>query len=78
MAKRKRKSTKKQKQGKKRIHLKFELYGLICIAISIIAVLQLGVAGDEPFTGEKAEHVNERLPCYAKLQNRNNRDGDTD
>lgn len=45
MAKRKRKSTKKQKQGKKRIHLKFELYGLICIAISIIAVLQLGVAG---------------------------------
>ncbi|MCY9392168.1 hypothetical protein MOF35_11940, partial [Bacillus haynesii] len=30
---------------KKRIHLKFELYGLICIAISIIAVLQLGVAG---------------------------------
>ncbi|KAA6452809.1 DNA translocase FtsK [Bacillus swezeyi] len=44
MAKRKRKSKKKQKQVK-RINLKFELYGLICIAISIIAVLQLGVAG---------------------------------
>ncbi|MFN2746288.1 DNA translocase FtsK [Bacillus sp. z60-18] len=44
MAKRKRKSKKKQKQVK-RINLKFELYGLICIAISIIAILQLGVAG---------------------------------
>lgn len=44
MAKRKRKSKKKQKQVK-RINLKYELYGLICIAISIITVLQLGVAG---------------------------------
>lgn len=35
----------RNKTRKKRIHLKFELYGLICIAISIIAVLQLGVAG---------------------------------
>ncbi|MDA7025800.1 DNA translocase FtsK [Bacillus sp. CLL-7-23] len=44
MAKRKRKSKKKQRQVKK-TNLKFELYGLICIAISIIAVLQLGIAG---------------------------------
>ncbi|NPC92635.1 DNA translocase FtsK [Bacillus sp. WMMC1349] len=44
MAKRKRKSKKKQRQVKK-TNLKFELYGLICITISIIAVLQLGIAG---------------------------------
>ncbi|MDR4399552.1 DNA translocase FtsK, partial [Bacillus atrophaeus] len=42
MAKKKRKSRKKQA---KQLNLKYELNGLLCIAISIIAILQLGVVG---------------------------------
>ncbi|WP_142367326.1 FtsK/SpoIIIE family DNA translocase [Bacillus halotolerans] len=42
MAKKKRKSRKKQT---KQLNIKFELNGLLCIAISIIAILQLGVVG---------------------------------
>ncbi|MCY8934754.1 FtsK/SpoIIIE family DNA translocase [Bacillus atrophaeus] len=42
MAKKKRKSRKKQV---KQLNLKYELNGLLCIAISIIAILQLGVVG---------------------------------
>ncbi|KAA6452430.1 DNA translocase FtsK [Bacillus atrophaeus] len=42
VAKKKRKSRKKQA---KQLNLKYELNGLLCIAISIIAILQLGVVG---------------------------------
>lgn len=42
MAKKKRKSRKKQA---KQLNIKYELNGLLCIAISIIAILQLGVVG---------------------------------
>lgn len=42
MAKKKRKSKKKQES---KLNLKYELSGLLCVAISIIAVLQLGVVG---------------------------------
>ncbi|WP_277714716.1 FtsK/SpoIIIE family DNA translocase [Bacillus atrophaeus] len=42
MAKKKRKSRKKQA---KQLNLKYELNGLLCIAISIIAILHLGVVG---------------------------------
>lgn len=43
MAKTKRRSKKK---SAKKLSIKYELYGLLCIAISIIAVLQLGVVGN--------------------------------
>ncbi|MBY8912135.1 DNA translocase FtsK [Bacillus sp. YC2] len=42
MAKKKRKSKKKQES---KLNIKYELCGLLCVAISIIAVLQLGVVG---------------------------------
>ncbi|MGG5776303.1 DNA translocase SpoIIIE [Bacillus subtilis] len=42
MAKKKRKSRKKQA---KQLNIKYELNGLLCIAISIITILQLGVVG---------------------------------
>ncbi|PJY98603.1 cell division protein FtsK [Bacillus vallismortis] len=42
VAKKKRKTRKKQA---KQLNIKFELNGLLCIAISIIAILQLGVVG---------------------------------
>ena len=44
MAKKKTKIKKKQKQAKQ-LNIKYELNGLLCIAISIIAILQLGVVG---------------------------------
>lgn len=47
MAKKKRKSRKKQA---KQLNIKYELNGLLCIAISIIAILQLGVVGQPLFT----------------------------
>lgn len=43
LAKTKRRSKKK---SVKKLSIKYELYGLLCIAISIIAVLQLGVVGN--------------------------------
>lgn len=34
-----------EKKQAKQLNIKFELNGLLCIAISIIAILQLGVVG---------------------------------